>query len=342
MFALPGANQSALQRVVDGSPQSPTMTGLREQRAQEMPVEKMVRLVIWVQASFRGVKARADVRRMLQVEKAKKQPDDTVPAYVKPPSGMAAAKAKTKAKQRAKAEAKRIQEEKQKGREDREAERVLQNSIRRKFVQLDVDGSGTLDEDELGSLLSEMGVKLSRGQMQKAMAKMDGDNSGEVEFDEFAQWWREYQNPDKQKSFFSFFEDPSPDELAAQEYKAKVSKAAKEVAQHAKKKRKGRLGKLEDGLWPHHWLWAVYFVTGFFILFCGLYTVMIALSFGPETTFAWLGGFITTLVYQSVIQDPCKIGLVILFMDSAEFWLELYYEFMEFLPFDISFMMEEE
>ena len=51
---------------------------------------------------------------------------------------------------------------------------------------------------------------------------------------------------------------------------------------------------------------------------------------------------LATLVYQSCVQDPCKIGLVILFMDSAEFWLELYYEFMDMMPFDISFLMEEE
>ena len=33
--------------------------------------------------------------------------------------------------------------------------------------------------------------------------------------------------------------------------------------------------------------------------------------------------------------------MVVLFADAAEFWLELYYEFMEYMPFDISFMMEE-
>ena len=69
--------------------------------------------------------------------------------------------------------------------------------------------------------------------------------------------------------------------------------------------------------------------------------LMVALTFGPETTAKWLGGFITTPGYQASIQDPAKIGMVVLFADAAEFWLELYYEFMEYLPFDISFMMEE-
>ena len=125
------------------------------------------------------------------------------------------------------------------------------------------------------------------------------------------------------------------------EYEAKVARATQQVKEHAKRKRKGKLGQPDDGLWPHGMVWVAYFLTGFFCLCCGWYTVLLALSFGPETTAKWLGGFISTLIYQSVIQDPCKIGLVILFMDSAEFWLELYYEFMEYLPFDISFMMEE-
>ena len=120
-----------------------------------------------------------------------------------------------------------------------------------------------------------------------------------------------------------------------------MQQAAKEVQEYAKRKRKGKHREVSDGLWPNQMVWVTYFLTVLFCLFCGLYTVMVALSFGPETTAKWLGGFITTTGYQAMVQDPLKIGLVVLFADAAEFWLELYYEFMEFMPFDISFLMEE-
>lgn len=103
-----------------------------------------------------------------------------------------------------------------------------------------------------------------------------------------------------------------------------IDRCALQVKERAKRKRKGKLGAPQDGLWPHGMVWFAYILTGFFCLCCGWYTVLVALSFGPETTGKWLGGFISTLAYQSIIQDPLKIGLVILFMDSAEFWLELY------------------
>ena len=62
-------------------------------------------------------------------------------------------------------------------------------SLRRLFNQLDVDRNGTLDEHELVSLAAAGGKKLSRRQLAEAMAEMDADGSGSVEYEEFEKWW---------------------------------------------------------------------------------------------------------------------------------------------------------
>ena len=257
--------------------------------------------------------------------------------------GMKAAKARSKAKHKAKQEAKKRKAFQASERKRKEMEREVERRLKRKFKKLDADGSGSLDAEEILRLIESMGVSLNKRQLKKAMEAMDADQSGEIEFDEFAAWWKEYHNPEKRKSFFASIvgKDETEEEVAEREYQERVEKANKEVKEFAKLKRKGKHNETSDGLWPHGMVWLTYFLTVLFCLFCGLYTVMVALSFGPETTAKWLGGFITTTGYQACIQDPAKIGMVVLFADAAEFWLELYYEFMEYMPFDISFMMEE-
>jgi hypothetical protein len=238
LFALPGSTPPLPGAATATSPsRGPSRLGSGSSRGSgrvylsspEMPAEKMLRLVIWVQASFRGMMARADVRRMIAVKMAKVEPDDAAPDYVKPESGMKAAKAKAKAKQRAKLAAAAELEAKEAAKEKKVFERRLNKKIRKKFEALDADGSGTLDEDELKGLLAEIGLKLSRGQLRKAMARMDGDESGEVDFAEFAQWYREFQDPAKQTGFFSSFFEKDPVADAAKEYEEKVARATQQV-----------------------------------------------------------------------------------------------------------------
>ena len=57
------------------------------------------------------------------------------------------------------------------------------------FELMDEDGGGVLDRDEVRSLARAMGVKLTDGELKDAMAEMDEDGSGEVDFEEFYQWW---------------------------------------------------------------------------------------------------------------------------------------------------------
>jgi hypothetical protein len=57
------------------------------------------------------------------------------------------------------------------------------------FELMDEDGGGVLDRDEIRSLARAMGVKLTDGELKDAMQEMDEDGSGEVDFEEFYQWW---------------------------------------------------------------------------------------------------------------------------------------------------------
>ena len=52
------------------------------------------------------------------------------------------------------------------------------------FNKIDVDGSGMLDIDELRNLTADLGKKLSDDDLRRAMAEMDDDESGEVEYAE--------------------------------------------------------------------------------------------------------------------------------------------------------------
>ena len=47
-----------------------------------------------------------------------------------------------------------------------------------------------LDAREVAALCKAMGKKLSKEGLQAAMQEMDGDGSGEVDFEEFERWYR--------------------------------------------------------------------------------------------------------------------------------------------------------
>ena len=58
------------------------------------------------------------------------------------------------------------------------------------FTDLDVDGSGALDEKEFAKLCRDLGRKLNKKAMAEAMAEMDRDGNGTVEWREFDIWWQ--------------------------------------------------------------------------------------------------------------------------------------------------------
>ena len=56
-------------------------------------------------------------------------------------------------------------------------------------LQMDADHSGKLDADEVATLCKKMGKKLNDKGLQAAMAEMDEDGGGAVDFHEFYAWW---------------------------------------------------------------------------------------------------------------------------------------------------------
>jgi hypothetical protein len=63
------------------------------------------------------------------------------------------------------------------------------------FDECDADRSGYLERGEIKYLCEQMGMKIDEWSLDQAMGVMDRDNSGHVDFAEFAPWWRE--NADK-------------------------------------------------------------------------------------------------------------------------------------------------
>jgi Ca2+-binding EF-hand superfamily protein len=50
--------------------------------------------------------------------------------------------------------------------------------IWRLFCEIDVDGSGTLEREEVSTLASTMGAELTEGELDVSMLEMDADGSG--------------------------------------------------------------------------------------------------------------------------------------------------------------------
>ena len=58
------------------------------------------------------------------------------------------------------------------------------------FDEMDDDFSGALDEDEVRELCKKLGRKLNKKSLAAAMAEMDDDGNGTVEWEEFWTWWQ--------------------------------------------------------------------------------------------------------------------------------------------------------
>ena len=64
-------------------------------------------------------------------------------------------------------------------------------SAREWFDMIDADGSGDIDVEELQELYKRArGEKLKGSMLKDAMAQMDTDKSGTIDFSEFEGWWK--------------------------------------------------------------------------------------------------------------------------------------------------------
>ena len=68
--------------------------------------------------------------------------------------------------------------------EEKEAELVAL------WSEVDADGSGALDPDELRSVMERMGMKLDGKKLSRLMRQIDTDGDGTVDLDEFRAWWK--------------------------------------------------------------------------------------------------------------------------------------------------------
>jgi Ca2+-binding EF-hand superfamily protein len=59
------------------------------------------------------------------------------------------------------------------------------------WESIDVDGSGSLDHDEVESMLEVLGVPAAEMDVDAAMSEIDADGDGSVDFDEFVAWYQQ-------------------------------------------------------------------------------------------------------------------------------------------------------
>jgi calmodulin len=65
----------------------------------------------------------------------------------------------------------------------------LHNEAARMFEEVDTDGGGTLSQEEVQHLGEKLGFHFSEVELAQAMGEMDEDGSGEVDFQEFYEWY---------------------------------------------------------------------------------------------------------------------------------------------------------
>ena len=76
------------------------------------------------------------------------------------------------------------------------------NMLREVFDAVDMDGGGVLDRDEVGEVMTQLGLEVSDDELDDILRKMDEDGSGEVEFEEFAEWFNLYRAQQKRLEAF--------------------------------------------------------------------------------------------------------------------------------------------
>jgi hypothetical protein len=91
----------------------------------------------------------------------------------------------------------------------------------------------------------------------------------------------------------------------------------------------------EDEGFPRWFMGVTYGACVLWCLMCGLYTLAICVYFGPVASLEWLLCCFSASGFEAFVQDPLKIAIVVILGDQAEYLVDLYLEFMDYMPFQL-------
>lgn len=96
----------------------------------------------------------------------------------------------------------------------------------------------------------------------------------------------------------------------------------------------GEEGEEDEGF-PRWFMGVTYGACVLWCLVCGLYTLAICVYFGPVASLEWLLCCFSASGFEAFVQDPLKIAIVVILGDQSEYLLDLYLEFMDYMPFQL-------
>merc|ERR1712188_96080 len=88
------------------------------------------------------------------------------------------------------------------------------SEFREIFNLVDTDGSGEISREELGELISTLGLKASQEELDRMIDEIDKDNDGTIDFDEFCSVMShrvsQTYTPEEVKHAFKVFQGDAP------------------------------------------------------------------------------------------------------------------------------------
>jgi hypothetical protein len=92
--------------------------------------------------------------------------------------------------------------------------------------------------------------------------------------------------------------------------------------------------EIDEGF-PPWFLYVAYTACIGWCVFCGLYALAVAIYFGPDVNIGFMLSTLTATGFEGIVQDPLKIWIMVLIADQSEVCVDLYYELMDIMPFQL-------
>jgi Ca2+-binding EF-hand superfamily protein len=109
--------------------------------------------------------------------------------------------------------------------------------LKKVWDDVDEDGSGTLDQDELKSVLLRMGRKEEDLDIDEVMRQVDDDGSGDVDFREFTEWFLQMEMNELDGLEDALAKEELIAEVALDMEEARAQREAEEAARLAEEER---------------------------------------------------------------------------------------------------------